>query len=85
LRSPPKQADQFYQSNDWRNLVRTIKRQRGAFCCICGSNDRIIADHIIERRDGGADLDPANIQLLCQSHHAAKTANARRRWIEGQA
>lgn len=45
---------------------------RGQRCEACGKTRdddgrsvRLIADHIVERRDGGADFDPANIQLLC--------------------
>jgi 5-methylcytosine-specific restriction enzyme A len=84
LKLPPKQADFFYQSNAWRNLVRRLKKERGPYCCKCGSSDRIIADHIVERSDGGADLDPENIQLLCNLHHAQKTAEARKHRARGQ-
>ncbi|WP_147048090.1 HNH endonuclease signature motif containing protein [Methylobacterium gnaphalii] len=38
---------------------------------------RLYADHIVERRDGGAPLDPANGQALCPKHHQVKTAQAR--------
>jgi 5-methylcytosine-specific restriction protein A len=79
----PKVAESFYQSPEWRKLVAAIKRERGNWCERCGSNNRVIADHIKERRDGGADLDPSNIELLCQAHHAAKTAAARARRARG--
>jgi len=75
----PKVADPFYQSKEWRALVARIKRERGAWCERCGSSNRVIADHIRERKDGGADLDANNIELLCAPHHAAKTAEARAR------
>lgn len=81
---PPKRAELFYQSAQWRDLVRDIKRMRGAWCERCGSNNRIIADHIVERKDGGVDLDPANIRLLCGKCHAAKTARARAARAAGQ-
>ncbi|MBY8826109.1 HNH endonuclease signature motif containing protein [Sphingomonas colocasiae] len=84
VRPAPKIADQFYSSPEWRALVRQIKRQRGAFCERCGSTKGLIADHIVERRDGGADLDPSNIELLCAAHHAKKTAEARRRRALGR-
>jgi len=75
--SPPKIADSFYHSREWKSLVAQVKAARGNWCERCGSRRRVIADHKIERRDGGADLDPANIELLCHAHHQAKTAAAR--------
>lgn len=38
---------------------------------------RLFADHIRERRDGGAPLDPSNGQCLCGKHHTLKTARRR--------
>jgi 5-methylcytosine-specific restriction endonuclease McrA len=73
----PKVAESFYQSKAWRQLIVSIKRERGNFCQECGSSHRVIGDHIIERKDGGADLDRQNIKLLCQPCHNTKTANAR--------
>lgn len=74
---PPKIADRFYQSKEWRALVARLKRQRGAWCERCGSAKGLIADHIVELKDGGAALDDSNIELLCASHHGAKTQAAR--------
>lgn len=34
---------------------------------------RMFADHIKERTDGGAPLDPRNGQCLCGMHHTIKT------------
>jgi len=79
LVSSGKLADPFYQSAEWRQLVREVKAERGAFCQRCGSAKGLIADHIVERRDGGADLDKSNIELLCARHHGAKTQAARQR------
>ncbi|MEM7301906.1 MAG: HNH endonuclease signature motif containing protein [Pseudomonadota bacterium] len=86
LRVPPKKAERFYQSKEWRALVARVNRERGSRCQVpgCGSTKRVIADHIIERKDGGAELDPANIQLLCQSCHNAKTAKAKRARVSGR-
>ncbi len=83
LRSPIKTVDPFYVSQEWRALARDMKRQRGYRCEACGEDfstrqRRLIADHIIERKDGGADLDPLNIQCLCIGCHNAKTARVRR-------
>lgn len=70
-------ADPFYLSRDWRELVGRLKRDRGAFCERCGSGYRLIGDHVVELRDGGAPLDPRNVELLCQACHNRKTAQAR--------
>lgn len=95
----PKTADRFYLSPEWRQLVQRLIALRGRRCQHCGktreddgSPVRLIGDHIVERKDGGADLDPANVELLCsrsggngEAHadgeaggcHARKTARAR--------
>jgi 5-methylcytosine-specific restriction protein A len=38
----------------------------------------VIADHVIEIRDGGAKLEKQNIMLLCPPCHGKKTAAAKR-------
>jgi len=84
LKLPPKIAESFYNSKEWRQLVASIKRRRGNWCHRCGSTHRVIGDHIIERRDGGAELDESNVELLCQRCHQRKTADARRKRARGQ-
>ena len=74
-----KVADSFYTSPEWRALVGEIKRQRGKWCSRCGNVGRIIGDHVVEVKDGGALLDPANIELLCIGCHNRKTAQAKAR------
>lgn len=62
---------------DWRNL---IWKRAGGRCQWpgCGRADpRMFADHIVERKDGGALTDPANGWLLCSSHHVRKTNQER--------
>jgi len=79
-------GDVFYDSPEWRELVREVIRERGRRCEACGaSSGRIYTDHIVEIRDGGARLDRGNLKLLCASCHGSKTASARaaraaRRW-----
>lgn len=85
---PVKLADPFYESKAWRQFASLIKRQRGYVCegKGCGKDCSaypftLKADHVIERKDGGADFDPLNVQLLCQGCHNAKTARAaKERW-----
>lgn len=86
VQAAPKLAEQFYSSPQWRGLVADIKKMRGARCERAGCptpTHRVIADHVVERKDGGADLDPGNIELLCATHHARKTAAARQRRAQG--
>lgn len=78
---PQKAVDPFYESPEWREFAREIKRQRGYICenpdCRkdCSHAPRgLIADHIVERKDGGADFDPLNVMLLCIGCHNSKTA-----------
>lgn len=75
----PKIADALYTSPEWRALVRDIKRMRGNFCQRCGKGGRIIGDHIVEVKDGGAQIDPSNVELLCIGCHNGKTAKAKAR------
>lgn len=83
LLSAPKTAEGFYQSAAWRLLIEDLKQIRGRWCQQCGSGGRLIGDHIVERKDGGADLDPANVKLLCAACHNRKTAAERARRARG--
>jgi 5-methylcytosine-specific restriction protein A len=77
VKALPKVAERFYLSPEWRALLARLKRERGNWCAVCGAGGkgvRIIGDHIIERKDGGAELDPANVRLLCLPCHNRKTA-----------
>lgn len=85
LAPAPKVAEGFYSSPEWRELVRDVKRVRGGWCERCGSTHRVAGDHIVERKDGGAPLDPANVELLCARCHNAKTAKARAARALGEA
>jgi 5-methylcytosine-specific restriction protein A len=86
VRQPPKVADPVYSSPEhiaWRDEVY---RQAGRRCQWpgCGVRQpRMFADHIVEIRDGGAALDPANGQCLCGRHHGLKTARERAKRYHG--
>lgn len=81
VKTAPKVALPFYHSREWIALVRRIKEERGNWCQRCGRGGRIIGDHIREIKDGGALLDPENVELLCMAHHAEKTALAAARRV----
>ena len=77
---PPKTADEVYGSQAWKKLRAEVIAERGRACCKCGRVDsRPFVDHVVEIRDGGALLDKSNLQILCGSHHTAKTAAERTR------
>lgn len=77
-KEPPKRADGFYTSPEWRALMKSIKSKRPNCCVVCGrTGTRLFGDHIQELKDGGAPLDENNVQLLCGKHHTEKTARAR--------
>lgn len=85
LKAAPKKALPFYQSPEWTALRAAVIAERGKRCEAegCGHSGFVIADHIVEIRDGGAKLDKSNIRLLCARCHGKKTALAKRRRTEG--
>ena len=74
-RVPPKTADAFYVSKEWRGLMATILKQRGRVCERCGRTGcRTSGDQIGELKDGGAKLERKKVQLLGGWCHTAKKA-----------
>ena len=74
----PKVADDHYSTPGHKAWRAEVIKRAGYRCQVCGiSGTRLYADHIVELRDGGAALDPANGQALCPSHHTSKTLAAR--------
>ncbi len=49
----------------------------GVRCTKAAPAHRMVADHIVERADGGALFDPANGQCLCIQHNTIKGIRAR--------
>lgn len=83
---PEKRADPELLTPEhraWRSEVlrragyRCQAKAGGGRCFRTMPTYRLFADHIVERRDGGAALDPANGQCLCGEHHTRKTMKAR--------
>ena len=80
----PKQADAELLTPEHRAWRLAVCRRAGWRCqwideagrrCDASTHrgDRMIADHVIERSDGGALLDPDNGMCVCPSHHGLKT------------
>ncbi|HEY1605609.1 MAG TPA: HNH endonuclease signature motif containing protein [Allosphingosinicella sp.] len=85
LMAAAKSAEPFYQSKAWRALVARRRRDPDYAAAKARAlpGERVILDHVRERKDGGADLDPANTAWLTFSEHQAKTAAARRARARG--
>ncbi len=67
-----KRTDEFYLSKAWRDFGAAIVKARGRRCEFCGktreadgSPVKLVVDHIVERLDGGDDLDAENAKLMC--------------------
>lgn len=78
----PKQADPHYVSVEHRAWARAVIARAGGRCQWPGCNKaapehRMVADHIVELRDGGAPLALGNGQCLCVQHNTLKGAQAR--------
>lgn len=77
---PPKTADAELLTAEHRAWRAAVIARAGARCewAGCGrAEPRMFADHVVERKDGGAELDVANGQCLCGKHHSIKTARER--------
>ena len=71
----------FYNSPAWQKCRKAF-RAANPLCKSCEALGRVTAaevvDHIVERRDGGSDLDWNNLQSLCHTCHNRKTAIEKR-------
>jgi len=63
-------AHQRGYGRDWRT-IRDKHLREYPWCAVCGETGTDV-DHIVTRKQGGAD-DDANLQTLCHSHHSEKT------------
>ena len=82
---PAKRADPELQTAAHEAWRKEVLNRAGWKCQSCGKRGgrghsvRLFADHIVERQDGGAALDPKNGQCLCGSCHTKKTGQERAR------
>lgn len=63
---------EFYVSTAWRKL-RNEYIVEHPLCAMCGRAAEMV-DHIVPINKGGAPLDPANLQSLCNHCHNIKSA-----------
>lgn len=73
-------TDPFYQSKQWKDF-RKFYLAENPICRICQEQGRItqatVLDHIQPRSQGGPDFEYWNLQPLCKSCNAKKTASDR--------
>lgn len=59
-------------SPTWKRLRRRAERELDYRCVVCGAEDNLELDHILNTKRGGTDtLD--NVQWMCAPHHRQKT------------
>lgn len=85
MKAPPKEAERFYSSREWQALKARRRLDPDYFAAQrrAKPGERLILDHVRERKDGGDDLAAANTEWLTMSEHAVKTAKARGRRARG--
>lgn len=65
---PPKEADPFYRTTDWKSLRDACLKRDGYRCAVLGCNQRaFIADHVVSRKNGGTDT-LENLRSVCRLH-----------------
>jgi hypothetical protein len=93
VQQAPKRADPELLTTQHRQWRLTICQRanwrcefvddQGLRCSKAAPHHRLVADHVVERADGGAVLDPANGQCLCIEHNTLKGIHARARRAAG--
>lgn len=66
--------DKFYSSWEWKKARFEILKRYGAKCMLCGSEHRIVVDHIKPRRFfPELSLELSNLQVLCNECNQGKS------------
>ena len=75
-----RERDPFYHTNRWRRYSEWF-RAKYPVCAHCLqkgiTTPADVVDHIIELKDGGAQLRVENTESLCHAHHNAKSLKER--------
>lgn len=76
-----KSNNEFYNSWPWRKFAKRFKINN-PLCVECLKSDVVtsvkVVDHIVAINAGGAKLDEANCQSLCESCHNRKSSSESR-------
>jgi 5-methylcytosine-specific restriction endonuclease McrA len=67
----PSAAERGYDSKNWAEFSRQLKRKRGGMCQRCGCELKAysVTHHIIPIEDGGEQYDESNCEVLCRRCH----------------
>ncbi len=78
----PKQSVSFYDSDEWRQIRYKIFERDGKICACCETkNGPFHVDHIVPRSHNRLrELDPTNLQVLCESCNLGKKAHFTTDW-----
>lgn len=77
---PEKRAEAFYLSPAYKAWATAVKTRDGFKCQDVGPHSgALVADHVEERRDGGAEYDVSNGLTRCMACSNRKTSAARAR------
>lgn len=60
-------------------MRRRVRRRDGGRCARCGSEEELTVDHVRPFSRGGLTV-PRNLQLLCRSCNASKSAHTMEEW-----
>jgi 5-methylcytosine-specific restriction endonuclease McrA len=67
-------AKSFYSSWEWKKVRFQVLKKYGPKCMLCGSENRIVVDHIKPRsKFPSLELDPQNLQVLCDDCNMGKS------------
>lgn len=67
-------AKAFYASWEWKKVRFEVLKKYGPKCMLCGSEERIVVDHIKPRsRYPALELDVDNLQVLCNDCNMGKS------------
>jgi 5-methylcytosine-specific restriction endonuclease McrA len=61
-------SKEFYRSARWVTIRKLVKGVFNGQCCVCGSTEQVIVDHINPVEQGGNPW-THHLQLLCIYHH----------------
>ena len=67
----------LYGRPSYARLRRRLLDAAGWRCALCGRAARLELHHVVPLYKGGAEMDPANLQVLCRRCHFRITAEER--------